>query len=123
MQQYTDIYLLQSYSTCFVCHSTHYQYISGYICMLFHLVGFLLTLVVCSCFDVCWSYGVARLKWYPCCSLMPATRIPPQPNHTETPRHIETRTQNRCGDTIEKSQAPDDGCTNVRNMLSIEEVK
>jgi len=27
------------------------------------------------------------------------------------------------GDTIEKSQAPDDGCINVRNMLSIEEVK
>ena len=28
-----------------------------------------------------------------------------------------------CGDTIEKSQAPDDGCINVRNVLSIEEVK
>jgi len=24
MQQYADIYLLQSYSTCFGCHSTHY---------------------------------------------------------------------------------------------------
>ena len=33
------------------------------------------------------------------------------------------RTHNQCGDTIEKSQAPDDGCINVRNMLSIEEVK
>jgi len=53
----------------------------------------------------------------------PATRIPPQPSHTETPTHIETRTHNQCGDTIEKSQAPDDGCINVRNMLSIEEVK
>ena len=30
---------------------------------------------------------------------------------------------NRNGDKIEKSQAPDDGCINVRNMLSIEEVK
>ena len=29
----------------------------------------------------------------------------------------------QCGDTIEKSQAPDDGRINVRNMLSIEEVK
>jgi len=28
-----------------------------------------------------------------------------------------------CVDTIEKSQSPDDGCINVRNMLSIEEVK
>jgi len=25
MQQYADIYLLQSYSTCFRCHSTHHQ--------------------------------------------------------------------------------------------------
>jgi len=44
-------------------------------------------------------------------------------SHNETPTHIETRTHNQCGDTIEKSQAPDDGCINVRNMLSTEEVK
>ena len=55
--------------------------------------------------------------------LQPATPIPPQTNYTGTPTHIETRTHNQCGDTIEKSQAPDDGCINVRNMLSIEEVK
>jgi len=55
--------------------------------------------------------------------LQPATRIPPQPNHTETPTHIETRTHDQCCDTIEKSHSPDDGCINVRNMLSIEEVK
>ena len=52
------------------------------------------TLVVCSCFDVCWSFSVAGLVWYLCSS-----------------------------DLIEKSQAPDDGCITVRNMLSIEEVK
>jgi len=39
------------------------------------------------------------------------------------PTHIETRTHDQYGDTIEKSQAPDDGCINVRNMLSIKEVK
>jgi len=55
--------------------------------------------------------------------LQPATKIPPQTSNTETPTHIETRTHDQCGDTIEKSQAPDDGCINVRNMLSIEEVK
>jgi len=44
-------------------------------------------------------------------------------SHTETPTHDETRTHNQCGDTIEKSQARDDGCINVRNMSSIEEVK
>ena len=55
--------------------------------------------------------------------LQPATRIPLQASHTETPTHIETRTHNQCGDTIEKSQAPDGGCINVRNMLSTEDVK
>jgi len=55
--------------------------------------------------------------------LQPATRIPSQPRHTETPTHIETRTHDQCGDITEKSQAPNDGCINVRNMLSIEEVK
>ena len=55
--------------------------------------------------------------------LRPATPIPPQTSHTKTPTHIKTGTHNQCGDTIEKSQASDDGCINVRNMLSIEEVK
>jgi hypothetical protein len=55
--------------------------------------------------------------------LQPATRIPPQPSHTETPTHIETRTHNQCVDIIDKSQAPDDGSINVRNVFSIEEVK
>jgi len=55
--------------------------------------------------------------------LQPATQIPPQPSHTETPTHIKTRTHDQYGDTIEKWQAPDNGCINVRNMLSIEEVK
>ena len=27
------------------------------------------TLVVCSCFDECWSFGVAALGWYPCSRL------------------------------------------------------
>jgi len=44
-------------------------------------------------------------------------------SRTETPTHIETRTHNQCGDTTKKLQAPDDGCINVRNMLSTEEVK
>ena len=55
--------------------------------------------------------------------LQPATRIPRQHSHTETQTHIETRTHNQCGDTIEKLQAPDVGCINVRNMSSIEAVK
>jgi len=46
----------------------------------------------CSWFDVCWSFCVVRLEWYPCCSLQPLTRIPLQSNHAETPTHIEPRT-------------------------------
>jgi len=46
----------------------------------------------CSLFDVCWIFGVVGLEWYPCCRLQPATRIPLQPNHTETPKHIDPRT-------------------------------
>jgi len=61
--------------------------------------------------------------WQAEAQLQPATRIPPQHSRNETPTHIETRTHDQCGDTIEKSQDPDDGCINARNMLSIEEVK
>jgi len=55
--------------------------------------------------------------------LQPATRIPLQPatrklQHTSKQEHTIHRI-----DTIGKSQAPDDGCINVRNMLSIEEIK
>jgi len=57
-----------------------------------------------------------------CCASACHTDTTPS-SHTETPTHIETRTHNQCGDTIEKSRAPDDGHINVRNMLSIEEVK
>ena len=60
---------------------------------------------------------MAELGWYPCSRLKPAARIPLQLSH------IETKTHDQCGEIIEKSQAPDDGCINVRNMLSIEEVK
>jgi len=35
---------------------------------------------------------LSKFEWYPCCRLQHATRIPLQPNHTETPTHIEPRT-------------------------------
>jgi len=44
-------------------------------------------------------------------------------SHTETPTHVEIRTRNQYGDKTEKSQAPDDGCINTRDMLNIKEVK
>ena len=67
--------------------------------------------------------GIRVAGWSTEAVLQPATRIPPQPSNTETPTHMETRTHGQCGDTIKNSQAPDVGCINIRNMLSIEEVK
>jgi hypothetical protein len=103
-------------------YAKHFSDINTSIITCLRLFYCITTLVVCSYFDVCWSFGVAGLGWYPCSKLKSATRILPQPSHTETPTHNETRTHDQCGDTIEKSQDPDDGCINVRNMLSIEEV-
>jgi len=65
-----------------------------------------------------WLFGVVSV-WQPEACHTDTTPT----SHTETPTHIETRTHNQCGDTVEKSQAPDDGRINVRNMLSVEEVK
>jgi len=76
----------------------------------------IITLVVCSCFDVCWSFGVAGWGGIRVAGFSPTS-------HTKTPTHIETRTHNQCGDTTKKSQAFDEGCINVRNMLSIEKAK
>jgi len=68
---------------------------------------------------------VAGLGWYLCSRLKPATQIPPLYTiiYTNAKNLHLYRTHDQCGDTIEKSQAPDDGCINVRNMLSIQEVK
>ena len=43
---------------------------------------------------------------------------PPQPNHTVTPTHIEPEQYKAWNKSTNKSQAPEDGCTNIRNMLS-----
>ena len=56
--------------------------------------------------------NAAHLKLKQCFSLHKDT-TPPQPNHTVTPTHIEPEQY-----THTQSQAPEDGCTNIRNMLS-----
>ena len=48
---------------------------------------------------------------------------PPQPNHTVTPAHIEPEQYNPWNNSTNKPQAPEDGCTNFRNMLSIKQWK
>ena len=81
-----------------------------------------LCVLVSMCVGVSvWLVGMVSV-WQAEAKLQPATWIPTQTNRNETPTHIETRTHNQCGDQIEKSHAHDDGCINVRNMLSTEKV-
>jgi len=44
---------------------------------------------------------------------------PPQPNHNVTPTHIEPEQYNSWNNSTHKSQTLEDGCINIRNMLSI----
>jgi len=51
-------------------------------------------------------------------SLHPDT-TPPQPNHNVTTTRIEPEQYNPWNNSTNKSQAPEDGCINIQNMLSI----
>ena len=42
-----------------------------------------------------------------------------KPNHNETPTHIVQEQYNPWNNSTNKSQAPEDGCINIQNMLSI----
>ena len=73
-----------------------------------------LCVIVSMCVGVSvWLVGVVSV-WQAESSACHTDTTPSR--HTETPTNIETRTRNQCGDTIEKSQAHDDGCINVRNL-------
>ena len=48
---------------------------------------------------------------------------PPQPNHNVTPTHIEPEQYNPRNNSTNKSQAPEDGCINIRNILCINHLK
>ena len=56
--------------------------------------------------------GLAGVVWYP-------DTTPPQPNHNVTSTHIEPEQYNPWNDSTNVSQAPEDGCINIGNMLSI----
>jgi len=64
--------------------------------------------------------GLAGVVWYPDADFsLHKDTTPPQPNHTVIPTHIEPNQYNTWNNSTNKSQAPEDGCTNIRNMLSI----
>jgi len=66
------------------------------------------TLVVCSCFDVCWSFGVAGLEWYQCSRLKekPAAACNTDTTPTQTHQISNTqRTENKTTDVVIPQQS------------------
>ena len=63
------------------------------------------------------SFGWGGVVWHLCLSLHKDT-TPPQPNHTATPTHNKPEQY-----THTQSQAPEDECTSIRNMLSKKLIK
>jgi len=61
-------------------------------------------------------FGVVGLELYPCCRFQHGYHSKPT---TPKLQHTSNQEQyDQCGNSTEKSQAPDDGYINVRNMLS-----
>ena len=96
--------------TCFIISLFNAQHVSDVntsILRSLRLICWVISWVVLLWFDVCW-----------CFSLHTDT-TPPQPNHNVTPTHNEPKQYNPWNDSTNKSQSPEDGCINIRNMLSI----
>ena len=98
--------------TCFIIllfNAHHVSNVSTSIFRSLRLICWVISWVVLLWFDVCWCYCVSLHK----------DTTPPQPNHTVTPTHVEPEQYNPWNNSTNKSQAPEDGCTNIRNMMSI----
>jgi len=116
--------------TCFIISLFNDQHVlnaSTSILRSLRLICWVISWVVLLWFDVCWCYVVVWLGW---CGVVSGCRLklcislhkdttPPQPNHTVTPTHIGPEQYNSWNNSTNKSQGPEDGCTNIRNMLSI----
>ena len=115
--------------TCFIISLFNAQHVSDVntsILRSLRLICWVISWVVLLWFDVCWCYVVVWLGW--CGIRMQAEALVLQPaygyhttqsNHNVTPTHIEPEQYNPWKTSTHKSQAPEDGCINIRNMLSI----
>jgi len=72
----------------------------------------------CGLAGVVWCGIRMQAEALKCFSLHTDT-TPPQTNHNITPTHIEPEQYNPRNNSANKSQAPEDGCINIQNMLSI----
>jgi len=105
--------------TCFIISLFNVQHVSGVnasILRSLRLICWVISWVVLLWFDVCWCYVVVWLGW---CFRLHTDTTPLQPNHNVTPTNIVPEQYNPWNNSTNKSQAPEDGCINIRNMLSI----
>jgi len=94
------------------------------VCRLKHylLMCWVISWVVLIWFDVCLCYVVVWLWWCGIrmqCFNLHTDITPPQPNHNVTPTHFEPYQYKPWNNSTNKSQAPEEGSINIRNMLSI----
>ena len=76
-----------------------------------------------------WSPYLRLWWWFGCGGVVSVCRLrhqrfslhtdttPPQPNHNVTPTHIEPYQYNPWNNSTNKSQAPEDGCINIWNII------
>jgi hypothetical protein len=100
-------------------NAQHVPDVSTSIFRSLRLVCWVISYVLLFWFDVCWCYGVVRLGW--CVIRMHPDTTPPQPNHNITPTRIVPEQYNPWNNLTNKSQAPEDGCINIRNTLRIKQ--
>jgi len=115
--------------TCFIISLYNAQHVSDVntsILRSLRLMCWVILWVVLLWFDVCWSYVVVWLGWCGTCMQVEALRFslhtgttPPQPYHNVTPTHIEPEQYNPRNNSTHKTQAPEDGCINIQNILSV----
>ena len=105
--------------TCFISllNAQHVSDVNTTILRSLWLMCWVIIWVALIWFEVCWSYVVLWLWW--CGIRMHTDTTPPQPYHNVTPTHIEPDQCSPRNNSTHKSQAPEDGCINIRNMLSI----
>jgi len=105
--------------TCFFISLFNAQHVSDVntsILRSLRLICWVISWVVLLWYDDCWCYVVVWLGW---CGVVSGWHTPPpQPNHNVIPTHIVPEQYNPWNNSTNKSQAPEDGCINFRNMLS-----
>ena len=65
------------------------------------------------------GFSLAGVVLYPYVGWSSTVLEPAYGYHTNTPTHIEAEQYNPWNNSKNKSQAPEDGCINIRNMMSI----